>query len=129
MCARVQTSSCKSWSPHVNAQDVSGGAPVAVEGVDLPLWGMEVDVERARADIRVCLVATFLLYGADHQAALPRTQTLVIILSQLVLQSLMEGPVCKASFCVCAGSGGSRRRPGKHKGAAVPVVRRAGRLC
>ena len=35
------------------AQDVSGGAPVAVEGTDLPLWGMEVDVERARADIRV----------------------------------------------------------------------------
>ena len=27
--------------------------PVAVEGVDLPLWGMEVDVERARAEIRV----------------------------------------------------------------------------
>jgi arsenite-transporting ATPase len=38
-------------------QDVSGGAPVAVEGIDLPLWGMEVDVERARADIRAVAAA------------------------------------------------------------------------
>ena len=33
-------------------QDVSGGAPVAVEGTELPLWGMEIDVERARAELR-----------------------------------------------------------------------------
>lgn len=26
---------------------------MAVEGTDLPLWGMEVDVERARAEIKV----------------------------------------------------------------------------
>jgi hypothetical protein len=82
-----------------NAQDVSGGAPVAVEGIDLPLWGMEVDVERARADIRVCLDATFLLYGADHPAALPRTQTLAMF------QSILQ---CLVLFCGCAGSGGSR---------------------
>jgi len=31
---------------------VSGGAPVAVEGTELPLWGMEIDVERARAELR-----------------------------------------------------------------------------
>ncbi len=36
-----------------HVQDVSGGAPVAVEGTDLPLWGMEVDVERARGEIKV----------------------------------------------------------------------------
>ena len=34
--------------------------PVAVEGVDLPLWGMEVDVERARAEIRVSILCSFL---------------------------------------------------------------------
>jgi hypothetical protein len=72
-----------------------------VEGVDLPLWGMEVDVERARADIRVCLDATFLLYGADHQAALPRTQTLVIILSQSLLQSLLKVPDRHCSAWLC----------------------------
>jgi hypothetical protein len=31
---------------------VSGGAPVAVEGTELPLWGMEIDVERAKAELR-----------------------------------------------------------------------------
>ena len=31
---------------------MSGGAPVAVEGTELPLWGMEIDVERARAELR-----------------------------------------------------------------------------
>ena len=34
------------------AQDVSGGAPVAVEGTELPLWGMEIDVERAKAELK-----------------------------------------------------------------------------
>ena len=36
----------------VSVQDVSGGAPVAVEGTELPLWGMEIDVERAKAELR-----------------------------------------------------------------------------
>jgi hypothetical protein len=33
-------------------QDVSGGRPVRVEGTDLPLWGMEIDVEAAKTDLR-----------------------------------------------------------------------------
>ncbi|KAF8054880.1 ARSA1 [Scenedesmus sp. PABB004] len=32
------------------AQDVSGGKPVLLEGVDLPLWGLEVDVEEGKAE-------------------------------------------------------------------------------
>jgi hypothetical protein len=31
-------------------QDVSGGKPVMLEGVDLPLWGLEVDVEEGRRE-------------------------------------------------------------------------------
>ena len=31
---------------------MSGGAPVPVEGTDLPLWGMEVDVEQAKEELR-----------------------------------------------------------------------------
>ena len=33
-------------------QDVSGGKPVVVEGTDGMLWGMEVDVEAAKAELR-----------------------------------------------------------------------------
>ncbi len=33
-------------------QDVSGGAPVMLGGYDLPLWGMEVDPDAARAEFR-----------------------------------------------------------------------------
>lgn len=31
---------------------MSGGKPVAVQGTDLPLWGMEIDVAAAAEDIR-----------------------------------------------------------------------------
>jgi hypothetical protein len=31
-------------------QDVSGGKPVMIEGVGLPLWGLEVDVEEGRRE-------------------------------------------------------------------------------
>jgi hypothetical protein len=33
-------------------QDVSGGKPVLVEGTDGLLWGMEIDVEAAKAELR-----------------------------------------------------------------------------
>ena len=33
-------------------QDVSGGSPVMVEGTDGQLYGMEVDVEAAKAELR-----------------------------------------------------------------------------
>ena len=36
-------------------QDVSGGKPVAVEGTDLPLWGMEVDPEQAKEEFRASM--------------------------------------------------------------------------
>ena len=40
------------------AQNVSGGKPVAVEGTDLPLWGMEVDVGAAAEDVRAAAAAS-----------------------------------------------------------------------
>lgn len=33
-------------------QDVSGGKPVPVEGTALPLWGLEIDPDRAKEDFR-----------------------------------------------------------------------------
>lgn len=32
---------------------MSGGKPVAVEGTDLPLWGMEIDADEAAAEWRL----------------------------------------------------------------------------
>ncbi|EIE22947.1 ArsAB family transporter: arsenite [Coccomyxa subellipsoidea C-169] len=34
------------------AQDVSGGKPVPVEGTALPLWGLEIDPDRAKEDFK-----------------------------------------------------------------------------
>lgn len=39
-------------SGHGCTQDVSGGQPVPVEGTALPLWGLEIDPDRARDDFR-----------------------------------------------------------------------------
>ncbi len=44
-------------SPHCNVicvclQDVSGGNPVKLQGTDLPLYGMEIDVAGAAEEIR-----------------------------------------------------------------------------
>ena len=36
----------------MSRQDVSGGRPVPVEGTELPLWGLEIDPERARDAFR-----------------------------------------------------------------------------
>ena len=33
-------------------QDVSGGQPVPVEGTALPLWGLEIDPDRATDEFR-----------------------------------------------------------------------------
>ena len=33
-------------------QDIGGGAPVLVQGVDLPLWGMEIDPDKEREKFR-----------------------------------------------------------------------------
>lgn len=33
-------------------QDVSGGSPVLIQGVDLPLWGMEIDPEKEKEKFR-----------------------------------------------------------------------------
>ena len=34
------------------AQDISGGKPVPLAGTDLPIWGMEIDPEEARRELR-----------------------------------------------------------------------------
>ncbi|GMH39761.1 hypothetical protein BSKO_07659 [Bryopsis sp. KO-2023] len=47
----VSTDPAHSLSDSLN-QDVSGGDPVPVEGTVLPLWGMEVDPEDAKDDLR-----------------------------------------------------------------------------
>ena len=33
-------------------QDISGGVPVRLSGTDLPVWGMEIDPEEAREELR-----------------------------------------------------------------------------
>ena len=33
-------------------QDISGGLPVPLAGTELPIWGMEVDPEQAREELR-----------------------------------------------------------------------------
>ncbi|KAK9796986.1 hypothetical protein WJX73_007189 [Symbiochloris irregularis] len=38
-------------------QSLQGGSPVMIAGTDLPLWGMEIDPERAKADFRASAAA------------------------------------------------------------------------
>jgi arsenite/tail-anchored protein-transporting ATPase len=33
-------------------QDVSGGHPMPLQGTDLPIWGMQIDPEQAREELR-----------------------------------------------------------------------------
>jgi arsenite/tail-anchored protein-transporting ATPase len=33
-------------------QDISGGKPVPLTGTELPIWGMEIDPEDAREELR-----------------------------------------------------------------------------
>jgi len=40
------------WEVIVWIQDVSGGQPVPVEGTALPLWGLEIDPDRAKEDFK-----------------------------------------------------------------------------
>jgi hypothetical protein len=40
------------------AQDLSGGKPMPLEGTDLPLWGMEIDPEEAKAELKVRMHAS-----------------------------------------------------------------------
>jgi hypothetical protein len=43
---------------HARAQDVSGGLPVRVQpvgGGELPLWGMQIDLEQARSELRAAV--------------------------------------------------------------------------
>ena len=54
-----RSKACGSVSMHLELrvgcdcmQDVSGGKPVPVEGTALPLWGLEIDPDRARDDFR-----------------------------------------------------------------------------
>lgn len=36
----------------LSAQDISGGQPVQLEGTDLPVWGMEIDPDKAKQQFR-----------------------------------------------------------------------------
>ena len=36
----------------LGAQDISGGQPVQLEGTDLPVWGMEIDPDKAKQQFR-----------------------------------------------------------------------------
>ncbi len=40
------------WMNVLGLQDVSGGQPVPVEGTALPLWGLEIDPDRATDEFR-----------------------------------------------------------------------------
>ena len=35
------------------AQDISGGKPVAIEGTDLPIWGLEIDPAKAADEFKL----------------------------------------------------------------------------
>ena len=39
-------------SDKLAAQDISGGQPVQLEGTDLPVWGMEIDPDKAKQQFR-----------------------------------------------------------------------------
>ncbi len=39
-------------------QDVSGGRPKRLSGTDLPIWGMEIDPEAARDEMRAARAAS-----------------------------------------------------------------------
>ena len=38
-------------------QSLQGGSPVMIAGTDLPLWGMEIDPEKAKASFRASAAA------------------------------------------------------------------------
>ena len=49
MCYDVLKSSSDVW---IGMQDISGGQPVQLEGTDLPVWGMEIDPDKAKQQFR-----------------------------------------------------------------------------
>jgi hypothetical protein len=71
------------------AQDVSGGAPVAVEGTDLPLWGMEVDPEAAKEEFRASMAKDS---GAGAKVRAAR---------QPIRITQLHGPHCPCSRASC----------------------------
>ena len=36
----------------LSLQDIGGGQPVQLEGTDLPVWGMEIDPDKAKQQFR-----------------------------------------------------------------------------
>jgi arsenite/tail-anchored protein-transporting ATPase len=47
----VSTDPAHSLSDSI-AQNLSGGKPVPLQGMDLPVWGMEIDPDEARQELR-----------------------------------------------------------------------------
>ncbi|CAG9465867.1 unnamed protein product [Pedinophyceae sp. YPF-701] len=60
------------------AQDVSGGQPVALEGTDLSIWGMEIDPEQAKQEFK------------EYYASGGGKENIGDFMSSVGLQGLME---------------------------------------
>jgi len=67
---------------------VSGGKPVAVEGTDLPLWGMEVDPEQAKDELRASMAKDDGAGAKVHKKVSRQTAT--------SLRNLFGPPRCSA---------------------------------
>ena len=91
----------------VCTQDVSGGKPVAVEGTDLPLWGMEIDPDEAKEEFRASLASD----GGEGAKGFMQGMGLGMVVEQLAdlkLGELLDTPppgldesVAIAKVCYC----------------------------
>ncbi|CAD7698448.1 unnamed protein product [Ostreobium quekettii] len=70
-------------------QDISGGTPVQLEGTDLPIWGMEIDVQQARQELREALAGET---GEKLNQALGLGGVLTEQLKDLKLGELLDNP-------------------------------------
>ncbi len=74
-------------------QDLSGGAPVPIEGTELPLWAMEIDAEKATADFR-----------ASSKAGKGKvSNTIQAVTSSSITSTMLAGiaPVCNGCAEAC----------------------------
>lgn len=74
-------------------QDVSGGLPVRLQGTEAPLWGMQIDPERARAELRELARGD----GGDKAMDMLRSVGLGSLAEQLqvrLLRALCAGLMC-----------------------------------
>ena len=70
---------------------MSGGKPVAVEGTDLPLWGMEIDPDEAKEEFRASLAVD----GGEGAKGFMQGMGLSMVVEQLAdlkLGELLDTP-------------------------------------